>query len=72
MKYSYTKSAKIIVSCLSIKDDILSLGLMINKEKIAVNYLGLLENLVYPKRELEQDIDVLFLGGLNIIKDLMC
>lgn len=45
---------------------------MINKEKIAVNYLGLLENLVYPKRELEQDIDVLFLGGLNIIKDLMC
>ena len=37
---------------------------MINKEKIAVNYLGLLENLVYPKRELEQDIDVLFFGRI--------
>ena len=70
LKYSYTKSAKIIVSCLSIKDDILSLGLMINKEKIAVNYLGLLENLVYPKRELEQDIDVLFFGRIEYYKGL--
>lgn len=70
LKYSYTKSAKIVVSCHSIKDDILRLGLMQDREKIAVNYLGLLENLVYPKRELEQDIDALFFGRIEYYKGL--
>lgn len=70
LKYSYTKTAKIVVSCHSIKDDILRLGLMSNKEKIAVNYLGLLENLVYPKKEVEQDIDVLFFGRIEYYKGL--
>lgn len=70
LKYSYTKSAKIVVSCHAIKDDILRLGLMPDREKIAVNYLGLLENLVYSKRELEQDIDVLFFGRIEYYKGL--
>lgn len=70
LKYSYTKSAKIVVSCHSIKDDILRFGLIQDREKIAVNYLGLLENLVYPKRELEQDIDVLFFGRIEYYKGL--
>lgn len=70
LKYSYRKSAKIVVSCSFIKGDILRLGLMSDKEKIAVNYLGLLENLVYPKRDLNQDIDVLFFGRIEYYKGL--
>lgn len=70
LKYSYTKSTKIIVSCHSIKNDILRLELMSDREKIAVNYLGLLENLTYPRREVEQDIDVLFFGRIEYYKAL--
>lgn len=70
LKYSYTKTAKIVVSCHSIKNDILRLELMSDREKIAVNYLGLLENLTYPKREVEQDIDVLFFGRIEYYKAL--
>ena len=64
-------SAKIIVSCHFMKNDILRLGLIKDEKKIAVNYLGLIENLVYPKNENKVlDIDVLFFGRIEYYKGL--
>lgn len=66
----YNRSAQIIVSCNFIKEDILKYGLLRDKSKIAVNYLGLLENLSYPRIHVNPDIDVLFFGRIEFYKGL--
>ena len=66
----YNRSAKIIVSCNFVKREILKLGLMKDEKKIAVNYLGLLDNLVCAKRKATLDIDVLFFGRIEYYKGL--
>lgn len=66
----FNRSAKIIVSCNFVKREILKLGLMKDEKKIAVNYLGLLDNLVCAKRKATLDIDVLFFGRIEYYKGL--
>lgn len=69
-KYYYNNSVKIIVSCDFVKKDILKHGLMKDESKIAVNYLGLLENLSFPEFDVKVDIDVLFFGRIEYYKGL--
>lgn len=70
----YKKSAKIIVSCNYIKNEILRLRMMHNADDIEVNYLGLLTNLNFPIKQLDEDIDVLFFGRIEYYKglDVLC
>lgn len=66
----YNRSAKIIVSCHYIKEDILDKQWMTDGDKIAVNYLGMLPNLVFPVLDAEEDVDVLFFGRIEPYKGL--
>ncbi len=66
----YQKSARIIVSCNRIKNDIIQKSLMSDADKISVVYLGLLENHLFPIRKVEEDIDVLFFGRIEHYKGL--
>ena len=66
----YHRSAKIIVSCHYIKDDILDKQFMTDGERIAVNYLGMLPNLVFPESGVAEDVDVLFFGRVEAYKGL--
>ena len=70
LKYFYEKSAKIIVSCNWIKEDILEKQLMKDSTKIEVNYLGLLDNLCFNNIEDKNDIDILFFGRVEYYKGL--
>ena len=70
LKYSYKKSAKIIVSCNRIKEEILRLGFMKDAAKIEVNYLGLLDNLCFDELNHKYDLDVLFFGRVEYYKGL--
>lgn len=68
--WSYNKVAKIIVSCESIKRDILREKYMDDANKIEVCHLGLLDNLIYDFTEKIPDIDILFFGRIEYYKGL--
>lgn len=70
LNYFYNRSKKIIVSCNWIKKDILEKKFISNSSKIEVNYLGLLENHLYPNNKIKEDIDVLFFGRIEYYKGL--
>lgn len=71
LKYYYHRSRKIIVSCEYIKEQILKKKYMCRANDIEVNYLGLLENHIYPRIvNVVQDIDVLFFGRIEYYKGL--
>lgn len=70
LKYFYRRSKKIIVSCNWIKHDILSKHFIKKENLIDVNYLGLLENHLYPNDSIKEDIDVLFFGRIEYYKGL--
>lgn len=70
LKCFYKKSAKIIVSCNRIKEEILHLRFMKDPTKIEVNYLGLLNNLCFEKLNHKYDVDVLFFGRVEYYKGL--
>ncbi len=66
----YKKTARVIVACDYIKNDILKRNLMVDASKIEVCELGLLENLCFPATEGVEDIDVLFFGRIKYYKGL--
>ncbi len=70
LKYFYHRSRKIIVSCQYIKEQILKKKYMNRADDIEVNYLGLLENHIYPIEQVKDDIDVLFFGRIEYYKGL--
>lgn len=64
------KSAKaLIVSSEWMKDQIIDKHFVADPNRIYVNYLGLLENHLYPKM-VNEDIDVLFFGRVEYYKGL--
>lgn len=70
LNYFYKKSARIIVSCNWIKEDILEKQLMTDTTRIEVNYLGLLDNLCFNNLENKEDVDILFFGRVEYYKGL--
>ena len=70
LKYFYTKSKKIIVSSEIIKKEIIEKGFIKETNRIEVNYLGLLENHLYPITKTEEIIDILFFGRIEYYKGL--
>lgn len=67
---SYKYSSKIIVASESIKKEIVRLKLISEPHKIEVIYLGLLDNLIFPIQGLDEDIDVLFFGRVELYKGI--
>lgn len=70
LRLFFKKSAKIIVCCNFIKEDILNRKLMKDASKIEVCEFGMLENLCFPIMEYKEDIDVLFFGRIKYYKGL--
>lgn len=69
LKQIFAKAETIIVSSNFMRLDIIEKKLCKDESKIYVNYLGLLENHLYPQKVVE-DIDVLFFGRIEYYKGL--
>ncbi|WP_304206877.1 glycosyltransferase family 4 protein [Phocaeicola plebeius] len=65
----FKKAKAIVVSSNFMRHDIIKKKMCKDESKIYVNYLGLLENHLYPQRVVE-DIDVLFFGRIEYYKGL--
>lgn len=69
LKEVYKKAKAIVVSSNWMRRDMINRNLVSNNSRLFVNYLGLLENHLYPQNTYE-NIDVLFLGRIEYYKGL--
>jgi glycosyltransferase involved in cell wall biosynthesis len=67
---SYKYSSRIIVASELLKNEIVRLKLFSDPMRIDVIYLGLLDNLKFSFQNVEEDIDVLFFGRIELYKGI--